>query len=100
MIKKLIHKLKLRFGKKTDLKESVIRGVQHSNHEDLDSWGTVSLPSHRRPPKEGIVNLEDTEFSNMAPAEVLSKVLEYLQKDYGWSDDDLLDYLNKVHLSC
>ena len=38
-------------------------------------------------------NIEDAELSNMTPAEVL----EYLQKDYDWSDDDLLDFFNKVY---
>lgn len=45
MIKLLIHKLKMKFGKKTKIATPhIIDGVTHATTEALDScWGAVSL---------------------------------------------------------
>lgn len=48
MCNKLIHKLKLKFGKKTKIPTHIIRDVQHVTDEALnDCWGTVALVSYR-----------------------------------------------------
>lgn len=48
MCNKLIHKLKLKFGKKTKIPAHIIRDVQHTTDEALnDCWGTVALVSYR-----------------------------------------------------
>lgn len=48
MCNKLVHKLKLKFGKKTKIPTHIIRDVQHVTDEALnDCWGTVALVSYR-----------------------------------------------------
>lgn len=48
MFKKLIHKLKMRFGKKTKITPEIIYGVTHATDEALNScWGAVTLPEQR-----------------------------------------------------
>jgi len=51
MFKQLIHKLKLRFGKKTKVAAShIISGVTHATDEALnDCWGSVALVDQRKP---------------------------------------------------
>lgn len=54
MIKKLIHKLKLRFGKKTKIAlPHIIDGVTHATDEVFISyWGGVTIPWKRKPDNE------------------------------------------------
>lgn len=50
MLKQLIHKLKIRFGKKTKIASHIISGVLHATDEALNScWGAVTLPEQRKP---------------------------------------------------
>ncbi len=50
MLKQLIHKLKLRFGKKSHLAPHIISGVTHVTDEALNScWGSVALVDQRKP---------------------------------------------------
>ena len=50
MFKKLVHKLKLRFGKKSHLAPHIISGVLHVTNEALNScWGSVALTDQRKP---------------------------------------------------
>lgn len=47
MCNKLVHKLKLKFGKKTKIPTHIIRDVQHVTDEALnDCCGTVALVSY------------------------------------------------------
>ena len=54
MIKKLIHKLKLRFGKKTKVAlPHIIDGVTHATDEvSISYWGGVTIPWKRKPDNE------------------------------------------------
>lgn len=51
IFKHLIHKLKLRFGKKTKVAPPhIIYGVTHATDEALSScWGGVTIQGHRKP---------------------------------------------------
>lgn len=55
MFKLLVHKLKMKFGKKTKVAlPHIIYGVTHASDEALNScWGGVTIQGQRKPdPKE------------------------------------------------
>ena len=52
MCNKLIHKLKLKFGKKTKISTHIIKNVQHVTDEALnDCWGSVTIQGQNKPNK-------------------------------------------------
>lgn len=57
MLKKLIHKLKIRFGKKIKVAPHISYGVTHVTDEALNScWGSVTLPEQYK------LNYRETDY--------------------------------------